>query len=169
MKSRLIPDTARIPVLIALAMGLSVSCAFADAESQANALLARMTLDEKIGQMVQPDSLALQSPDDVKKYFLGSVLSGGNSDPANNLPATWLKMVEGLEAAALDTRLHIPLLYGIDAVHGHSNINGATIFPHNIGLGATHDPALAEQAAVAARMKPMRAAVRISNSCSGSG
>jgi beta-glucosidase len=147
MNPRLTPDAARIPVLITLAMGLSVGCAFAGAESQADALLARMTLDEKIGQMVQPDSLALQGADDVKKYFLGSVLSGGNSDPANNLPATWLKMVEGLEAAALDTRLHIPLLYGIDAVHGHSNINGATIFPHNIGLGATHNPALAERAA----------------------
>ena len=147
MKPRFTPDAARIPALITLVMGLAVSCAFAGVESQANALLARMTLDEKIGQMTQPDSLALQSANDVKKYFLGSVLSGGDSDPANNLPATWLKMVEGLEAAALDTRLHIPLLYGIDAVHGHSNINGATIFPHNIGLGATHNPALAEQAA----------------------
>src|SRR6185312_3310040 len=114
--------------------------------SEANALLAKMTLDEKIGQMVQVDMAALKDKSDVKNYFLGSVLSGGGSDPADNRPETWLKAVTEFRELALQTRLKIPLLYGIDAVHGHNNILGAVIFPHHIGLGATHDPALVEKA-----------------------
>jgi len=114
--------------------------------SNADALLAKMTLDEKIGQMVQVDMAALKDHADVQKYFLGSVLSGGGSDPADNLPATWLQAVTEFRAQALQTRLKIPLLYGIDAVHGHNNILGATIFPHHVGLGATHNPKLVEQA-----------------------
>ncbi|MDR3456831.1 MAG: glycoside hydrolase family 3 N-terminal domain-containing protein [Verrucomicrobiae bacterium] len=114
--------------------------------SDADALLAKMTLDEKIGQMVQVDSGALKDKADVQKYFLGSVLSGGNSDPADNRPETWLKLVEDFKAQALQTRLKIPLLYGIDAVHGHNNILGAVIFPHHVGLGAMHNPALVEKA-----------------------
>lgn len=114
--------------------------------SDADALLAKMTLDEKIGQMVQVDMAALKDKNDVQKYFLGSVLSGGGSDPADNRPETWLKSVNEFRALALQTRLRIPLLYGIDAVHGHNNILGAVIFPHHIGLGATHDPALVEKA-----------------------
>jgi beta-glucosidase len=114
--------------------------------SDADALLAKMTLDEKIGQMVQVDSSALKNKTDVQKYFLGSVLSGGGSDPADNRPETWLKQVNEFQAQALQTRLKIPLLYGVDAVHGHNNILGAVIFPHHIGLGATHDPALVEKA-----------------------
>ena len=115
--------------------------------SDADALLAKMTLDEKIGQMVQVDMAGLKGRNaDVQKYFLGSVLSGGGSDPADNLPETWLNAVTELRAEALQTRLKIPLLYGIDAVHGHNNILGAVIFPHHVGLGATHDPALVEKA-----------------------
>ena len=76
----------RIPMLIALVLGLSVICALADAETQADALLAKMTLDEKIGQMVQPDMLAVTNSSDVKNYFLGSILSGGNSDPPVSAP-----------------------------------------------------------------------------------
>ncbi len=106
-----------------------------------------MTLDEKIGQMVQVDSGALKDGGDVAKYYLGSVLSGGNSDPAaGNSPQAWLAEVNGFKAEALQTRLKIPLLYGIDAVHGHNNIDGAVIFPHHVGLGATHDPALITRA-----------------------
>ena len=119
----------------------------AGAAEQADALLAQMTLDEKIGQMVQVDLLALKDRGDLQKYFIGSMLSGGNSDPADNSAATWLKTVRELEAQALQTRLKIPLLYGIDAVHGHNNIDGAVIFPHNLGLGATRNPKLVEQAA----------------------
>ena len=88
--------------------------------SDANALLAKMTVDEKIGQMVQVDMAALKDKSDVQKYFIGSVLSGGGSDPKDNRPETWLKAVTEFRALALQTRLKIPLLYGIDAVHGHS-------------------------------------------------
>ena len=114
--------------------------------SDADALIAKMTLDEKIGQMVQVDSAALKDKTDVKKYFLGSVLSGGGSDPADNLPATWLKLANDFQAQALQTRLKIPLLYGVDAVHGHNNVLGAVILPHHVGLGATHDAVLVEKA-----------------------
>ncbi len=114
--------------------------------SEADALLAKMTLDEKIGQMVQVDLMALKDKADVQKYFIGSVLSGGGSDPADNRPETWLQTVNEIRALALQTRLKIPLLYGIDAVHGHNNILGAVIFPHHIGLGATHDASLVEKA-----------------------
>jgi beta-glucosidase len=116
-------------------------------EMRVNDLLSQMTLDEKIGQMVQVDSGALADKADVKKYFLGSVLSGGSSDPADgNSPQSWLNQVEQFQNEALQTRLKIPLLYGIDAVHGHNNIDGAVIFPHHIGMGATHNPQLVERA-----------------------
>lgn len=114
-------------------------------DAQAKTILAKMTLDEKIGQMMQPDQGSLKTPDDIEKYCLGSLLSGGGSGPKDkskyNL-AGWTDMVESYQQHALKTRLAIPLLYGIDAVHGHNNIPGATIFPHNIGLGCTRDPEL---------------------------
>src|SRR5882724_3479248 len=133
-------------VSLLLLCGGLVTQSFASAENKADALLAKMTLDEKIGQMTQVDSAALKDKSDVQKYFLGSVLSGGGSDPADNRPETWLQTVNEIRALALQTRLKIPLLYGIDAVHGHNNILGAVIFPHHIGMGATHDPSLVEQA-----------------------
>jgi beta-glucosidase len=132
--------------LLFSALNLSAPALRASPASDADALLARMTLDEKIGQMVQVDLLALKDKSDVQKYFIGSVLSGGGSDPADNRPETWLQTVEEIRALALQTRLKIPLLYGIDAVHGNNNILGATIFPHHIGLGATHNPSLVEKA-----------------------
>ena len=120
---------------------------FAEHDAAAHSLLARMTLDEKIGQMVQVDSSALKDKADVEKFFLGSVLSGGTSDPASgNTAQDWLNFVNEFQHHALQTRLKIPLLYGIDAVHGHNNVDGATIFPHHIALGATQHPALIEQA-----------------------
>ena len=106
-------------------------------------LLGRMHLDEKIGQMVQTERY--QVYDDatpITTYKLGSILSGGGSTPAQNNPKAWADMVDRFEQAALNTRLHIPLLYGIDTVHGDGNMLGATVFPHNIGLGASRDPAL---------------------------
>ena len=105
-----------------------------------------MTLDEKIGQMVQVDMNALRDKADIQKYFLGSMLSGGDSHPTDNRARTWLQAVNEYQSWALKTRLKIPLLYGIDAVHGHNDIDGAVVFPHNIGLGATHNPGLVEQA-----------------------
>jgi beta-glucosidase len=136
-----------------LAATLSILCAAfrlnaASPDAQAEQMLAQMTLDEKIGQMTQADMLALKDRGDVQKYFLGSVLSGGSSDPKDgNSPAAWLNAVEAFRTEALKTRLKIPLLYGIDAVHGNNNIDGAVIFPHNIGLGAMNNPKLVERAA----------------------
>ena len=107
-------------------------------KTSVESLLENMTLAEKIGQMTQVDKRAIQ-PAEVKRWFLGSVLSGGGANPAPNNPQNWAAMVESFQEAALETRLGIPLIYGVDGVHGHSNMAGATIFPHNIGLGATRD------------------------------
>ncbi len=119
------------------------------ADKQALAVLAKMTLEEKIGQMTQPDLLAMPAGlDDVTRYAVGSVLSGGGSDPkAGNSATAWADVADLCQDKAMATRLKVPMIYGVDAVHGHSNILGAVIFPHNIGLGATHNPALVEQAA----------------------
>jgi beta-glucosidase len=119
----------------------------ADVEQRVEALLARMTLDEKIGQMTQTDLAALKDKSDVQKYALGSVLSGGGHGPKEIDAKGWLQACEEFESWAQKTRLKIPLLYGIDAVHGHNNVDGAVIFPHNIALGATRNPALVEKAA----------------------
>ncbi|GAA1884153.1 glycoside hydrolase family 3 protein [Actinomadura bangladeshensis] len=109
-------------------------------------LLGRMTLEEKVGQMAQAERGAIDGDrDQITTLALGSVLSGGGSVPADNTPAGWADMVDAYQAKALATRLKIPLLYGIDSVHGHNNLVGATIFPHNIGMGATRDPALVER------------------------
>src|SRR5579884_3091796 len=110
-------------------------------------LLQSMTLDEKVGQMTQVDMKALKDPADIGRFGLGSVLSGGDSDPPDITAAGWAKATHEYQARALKSRLKIPLLYGIDAVHGHNNVDGAVMFPHNIGLGATRDPALVERAA----------------------
>ena len=116
-------------------------------DRRVESLLAQMTLDEKIGQMTQADVNALKEHADIQKYFLGSILNGGGGGPKNNVPQNWLNVVNEYQSWALKTRLKIPLIYGVDAVHGHNNVDGAVIFPHNIGLGATHNPALVEQAA----------------------
>jgi beta-glucosidase len=109
-------------------------------------LLGRMTLAEKIGQMTQAERGAVSGdPALVTTWGLGSLLSGGGSTPTPNTPQAWADMVDTFQRAALATRLHIPLIYGVDSVHGHGNLVGATVFPHNIGLGATRDPALVER------------------------
>jgi len=108
------------------------------------ALISDMTLDEKVGQMTQAER-GNATANDVRNYFLGSILSGGGSAPASNTPTGWADMHDDYQNGALSTRLGIPILYGIDAVHGHNNVYGATIFPHNIGLGATRDPNLVEE------------------------
>ncbi|MEX0332358.1 MAG: glycoside hydrolase family 3 protein [Puniceicoccaceae bacterium] len=110
-------------------------------------LLSRMTLDEKIGQMTQANIGSVIPHSDISTYFLGSLLSGGGEAPATNNPEAWADMVDGYINISLSTRLGIPILYGVDAVHGHSNVYGATIFPHNIGMGATGNPALMQRAA----------------------
>lgn len=108
-------------------------------------LLGRMTLAEKVGQMTQAERGAVDGgTTSITGLGLGSVLSGGGSTPADNTPAGWADMIDGYQSQALATRLHIPLLYGIDSVHGDNNLVGATIFPHNVGLGATRDPKLVQ-------------------------
>jgi beta-glucosidase len=119
----------------------------ANYDRQVEALIAQMTLDEKVGQMTQTDSEAIQDKSDIQKYFLGSILSGGGHSPPENDAKGWSMSCDAFKSWALKTRLKIPLLYGIDAVHGHNNVDGAVIFPHNIGLGATRNPALVERAA----------------------
>lgn len=110
-------------------------------------LLAKMTLAEKIGQMTQAEQVELKAGD-IEKFFLGSLLNGGSSDPkAGNSLSAWTDMYDGYQTQALKTRLAIPLLHGVDAVHGHNNVLGAVVFPHNIGLGCTRNPRLVEQAA----------------------
>ncbi|TVT22077.1 glycoside hydrolase family 3 protein [Amycolatopsis acidiphila] len=102
-----------------------------------------MTLAEKVGQMTQAERGAVDADQQqITDLALGSVLSGGGSTPTPNTPEAWADMVDGYQSRALATRLHIPLLYGIDSVHGDNNLVGATIFPHNVGLGATRDPGL---------------------------
>lgn len=107
-------------------------------------LLSRMSLDEKIGQMTQPERDSVTAAD-VTTYRLGSILSGGGSVPSPNNATGWADMYDGFQRGALATPLQIPMIYGVDAVHGHNNVVGATIYPHNIGLGATRDPALVER------------------------
>ncbi|KAB5512220.1 hypothetical protein DKX38_029248 [Salix brachista] len=137
----------RIPVFL---MGVVVIwAALAEAEymiykdaakplnSRIKDLVSRMTLEEKIGQMTQIER-GVASAEVIKDYFIGSVLSGGGSVPSKQASAeTWINMVNGFQKGALSTRLGIPMIYGIDAVHGHNNVYNATIFPHNVGLGAT--------------------------------
>tara|TARA_A100001011_G_scaffold399988_1_gene511531 strand:- start:687 stop:2726 length:2040 start_codon:yes stop_codon:yes gene_type:complete len=104
-----------------------------------DAILSQMTLAEKVGQMTQIDMRLLDSPDDIQKYHIGSILSGGGSVPKTNTPKGWLDMVNGYQDIAMNSQLGIPLIYGIDAVHGHNNVLGATVFPHNLALGAAND------------------------------
>jgi beta-glucosidase len=114
-------------------------------ESFIKNILDKMTLEEKVGQMTQVDKRMLDSDEDIATYFLGSILSGGGAVPKDNTPKGWVKMVNDYQDQALSTRLKIPLIYGIDAVHGHNNVVGATTFPQNIGLGCTNDPDLIKQ------------------------
>ena len=107
-------------------------------------LLGQMTLDEKIGQMTQVEKNSVQLGD-ITRYYIGSILSGGGGSPSENTVEGWAEMVDKLQQEALATRLGIPLIYGVDAVHGHGNLYGATIFPHEIGLGATRDASLVQQ------------------------
>ncbi|OCT11558.1 hypothetical protein A8709_05205 [Paenibacillus pectinilyticus] len=150
IQSVLADTTQTTPVATSLA-------AYWDSSKQVEArvadLLSRMSLDEKIGQMVQAER-ANVTPLDVQNYYLGSVLSGGGSFPngnqADDTRDKWASLVDSYQTGALSTRLGIPILYGVDAIHGNSNLLGATLFPHNIGLGATRDAALVEQIGAAA-------------------
>ena len=117
--------------------------------ARVEALMARMSVAQKLGQMIQAER-ASTTPDDVREHHLGSVLSGGGSVPGANRPADWVAMNDAYWMASMATdngRLPIPLLYAIDAIHGNANVLGATVLPHNIGLGAMRDPDLVERLA----------------------
>lgn len=107
-------------------------------------LLSRMTVEDKVGQLIQGERVDA-SPQVVTSHRLGSILSGGGSVPSDNSPGGWADMVDSYQRAALATPLKIPMIYGVDAVHGHNNLRNATMFPHNIGLGATRDPELVKK------------------------
>ena len=148
-------QTSRIAVAFTLLGALSHAAAPAAQtklkahDAQIKGLLAKMTLDEKVGQMTQAEAGPgfVGREQDVARYFLGSMLSGGGADPKTNSLQDWTDMVDGLQSEALKTRLKIPILYGVDAVHGHSNVIGAVVFPQNVGLGATRDAKLVEEIA----------------------
>ena len=119
-------------------------------EARIDAIMEKMTLEQKVGQIIQADNDSV-TPEEVKKYRLGSVLSGGNSAPGDKPFAdaqTWLAAADAYYNASVDPEgieVAIPVIWGIDAVHGHANLLGGTVFPHNIGLGAAHDPNLIEE------------------------
>ena len=120
-------------------------------EKRIDELLKKMTLEEKVGQMTQPEISAI-TPEEVKQYNIGSVLNGGGSWPNRNKhasPQEWLALADAFWEASKSTRLKIPIIWGTDAVHGHNNVFGATLFPHNIALGAAQDPCLVRKIAQA--------------------
>jgi beta-glucosidase len=116
-------------------------------EQRVDELLASMTVEQKVGQMIQPE-LRQITPEDIKEYHVGSVLNGGGAFPGNNKYAKisdWVETADAFYNASMDASnggIAIPIMWGTDAVHGHTNIIGATVFPHNIGLGATRNPDL---------------------------
>ena len=113
-----------------------------------NSIINKMTVEDKVGQIVQGD-LDFVTPRDLERYRLGSVLNGGNTSPNKNQYASadeWKELSRAFyEASPSVGGIKIPFIWGTDAVHGHNNLIGATIFPHNIGLGATRNPELMKQ------------------------
>jgi beta-glucosidase len=147
MKTRILFGAAGL-LLCVLAVSAPSPKKLSSYDPQVKKIVAQMTLEEKIGQMTQPEQSALRDQADIENLFVGSLLSGGDSDPkeGNSLEA-WTNLYDRLQAHTAKTRLKIPILYGIDAVHGHNNVLGAVIFPHNVGLGCTRNPALVEKVA----------------------
>lgn len=139
-----------ISLTAVIIIGLQLSACSEEKSTQAELVLKQMTLEEKIGQVIQAD-IASVTPAEVKNYNLGSILNGGNSAPGGGKTAEWQEWVALADAvwlASTDTSdggLGIPAIWGTDAVHGHNNLQSATIFPHNIGLGATRDTGLLER------------------------
>ena len=125
--------------------------AFVRQTDNALAVMSGMTLEEKVGQMLLVEHSFMSDANDIDRYHIGALLSAGGSGPqgGNNNRQGWANLIAGYQNRALQTRLKIPLIYGIDAIHGNNNVPGATIFPHNIGLGATRDASLVRQVAAA--------------------
>ncbi len=156
-------ETPVVPVPVNPALWPALASPFkpdARLERRVAQLLAKMTLEEKVAQVIQPD-IASVTPEDMRRYHFGAILNGGNSAPGNDEFATgdkWLALADAFYAASVDRSnggVGIPSMWGTDAVHGHSNLIGATLFPQNIALGAARDPALMEQigAATAAEIR----------------
>lgn len=122
-------------------------------------LISRMTVAEKIGQMALIEKKSITDFDDIARYGLGALVSGGGGKPVENTPAGWLEMINNFQKYSQKTRLGIPLLYGADANHGNSNIPGATIFPHSIGLGASNDSDLVRNVARATAEEVMASGI----------
>ncbi|MGH8860811.1 MAG: glycoside hydrolase family 3 N-terminal domain-containing protein [Jatrophihabitantaceae bacterium] len=143
--------TGASPQIVINAHGLAYQDSSLSVATRVHDLMSRMTLADKVGQMTQAERAAVGDGSDITAYRLGSLLSGGGSTPAQNTPTGWADMVDGYQRQALSTPLQIPMIYGIDSVHGDNNLAGATLFPHNVGMGATHDQALAyEEGRIAA-------------------
>ncbi|MGV9350409.1 glycoside hydrolase family 3 protein [Streptomyces spiralis] len=136
---------AETPQVVVDAHGLPYLDSRLPVQKRVADLVSRMSLEEKAGQMTQAERGAMSAPGDIAAYGLGSLLSGGGSTPTPNTPEAWAKMIDAFQLRAQATRFQIPLIYGVDAVHGHNNLAGATIMPHNIGIGATRDPQRAEK------------------------
>jgi beta-glucosidase len=142
----LVPTTLGILALCTSSFEAAAGDISARNREKVQEIMSRMTLDEKIGQMTQVDMNAVKDKSDISRYAFGSMLSGGDSDPADISPKGWLQSCRDFQEYALQSRLKIPLIYGIDAVHGHNNVDGAVVFPHNIGLGATRNASLVRKA-----------------------
>ena len=128
-------------------------------DDRVTALLSQMTLAEKIGQMTQIEKNSIDAPTSAA-YYLGSILSGGGGYPDPNTPQAWYDMVNAYQQAALGARLGIPIIYGVDAVHGNNNVEGATIFPQNVGMGATNNPALVTKECAATALEMNSVGIR---------
>lgn len=157
MGKMLVSQVGFLVLLIMASLGEAEYMRYKDPKAPVNKrvrdLLSRMTLDEKIGQMVQIER-KVATADVMKTYFIGSVLSGGGSVPDPKASAdAWVNMVNEFQKGSLSTRLGIPMIYGIDAVHGHNNVYNATIFPHNVGLGVTRDPELVKKIGAATALE----------------
>jgi beta-glucosidase-like glycosyl hydrolase len=137
-----VPEPTPVPTFVPIDPNAPYKNPDLPVDERVEDLLARMTLEEKIGQMTLIEKNSVK-PGEIINRALGGVLSGGGGFPTgNNTPEGWAEMVDGFQAEALQSRLGIPLIYGVDAVHGHNNVVGAVIFPHNIGLGAANNPEL---------------------------
>jgi beta-glucosidase len=148
--------------LLVVAPGLDGTAAAAAGCVSTADCLSKMTLAEKAGQMTQVANSYLSNKNDIATYGLGSVLSGGGGGPngAGGTATQWADMVDDYQSYALRSRLGIPLLYGVDAVHGHNNVQGAVIFPHNIALGASRDANLVGQEADVTRQEVLGTGIR---------
>lgn len=138
----LAPERAMVAVTgVAEGPGVpSVACV-----EKAKQMVAKLTLRQKLGQMMQPDRGVVRSLDELGQYGYGSILSGGGSAPPGNQASDWSAMLAQFRLKSLASPPSIPVIYGVDAVHGHNNVFGAVVFPHNIGLGASRDPDLVER------------------------